>query len=220
MNPEKLKIAVAEDNELLAESLQEKLELFSSNVEFIFRAKNGKELISMLDKNRAVDIILMDIEMPVMDGISATKIVTEKFPHIKVIMLTVFDDHEKIFNSIKSGAAGYLLKDEPPVKIYEGIKMINKGGAPMSPVIASKALFLLKSGGLPEPTSEKENFTLTSRETEVLVQLSKGLDYNQAAANLFISPSTVRKHIENIYRKLQVHNKIEAVTKASRHNLI
>ncbi|GJQ61870.1 MAG: DNA-binding response regulator [Melioribacteraceae bacterium] len=220
----KIKIAIAEDNDLLAASVKEKLEIFEDEVEHIFRGKNGIDFLEKLQKNRAVDVILMDIEMPRMDGISTTMKVTELYPQIKIIMLTVFDDQEKIFQSIQAGASGYLLKDETPDKIIDGIKMIMAGGAPMSPTIAAKALNLLRTPPSKEITeknkSKNPEFTLTQRETDVLTQLSKGLDYNQASENLFISPSTVRKHIENIYKKLQVHNKIQAVQKAQKYNLI
>ena len=135
-------------------------------------------------------------------------------------MLTVFDDEDKIFNAIKAGAKGYLLKDEPPQRIYEGIKMIMNGGAPMSPTIAAKSLEMLRNPYNIESDVPEETYVLSKRETEVLEQLSKGLDYNQISANLFISPATVRKHIENIYGKLQVHNKIQAVQKAIKHKLI
>lgn len=217
----RIKIAIAEDNELLATSVIEKLEIFEDEVEFIFRGKNGKDFLAKLEENRAVDVVLMDIEMPVMDGIAATEIVTQKFPQIKIIMLTVFDDQEKIFQSIQAGASGYLLKDETPGKIIEAIKMIMEGGAPMSPTIAAKALNLLRVPLKVESVKNSEDtFSLTQREIDVLTQISKGLDYIQASENLFISPSTVRKHIENIYKKLQVHNKMQAVQKAIKHNII
>lgn len=216
----KIKVALAEDNNRLAISIKENLNLFKDDIEFVFRASNGKELLELLQKEIAVEVILMDIEMPVMDGIKATEIVKQNHPQIKVIMLTVFDDEERIFQSILAGASGYLLKDESPDKLLEGIKMIMEGGAPMSPSIAFKALNLLRN---PERIIEKDKTeiqSLSSREIEVLEQISKGLDYSKIADNLFLSPFTVRKHIENIYKKLQVHNKVEAVQKAIKNNLI
>ena len=135
-------------------------------------------------------------------------------------MLTVFDDEDRIFKAIQAGAKGYLLKDESPEKIHESIKMIMEGGAPMSPTIAAKSLALLRNVKHNPAVSESENFDLSKREIEVLEELSNGLDYNRIAEKLFISPSTVRKHIENIYKKLQVNNKVTAVQKASKHNII
>ena len=216
----KIKVAVTEDNNNLAASLKEKLLLFNEDVDFIFRASNGLDLIEKLKKNHGIDVILMDIEMPGMDGISATEIISANYPMIKVIMLTVFDDDEKIFKSIQAGASGYLLKDETPAKILEGIKMIAAGGAPMSPSIAAKTLRLLRNPDSATGNNSPEVFSLSGRETEVLEQLSRGLDYTKIAANLFVSPSTIRKHIENIYKKLEVHNKVQAVQKALKHKLI
>jgi len=216
----KIRIAIAEDNDFLAASIIEKLELFENEIEFKFRGKNGKDFLNKLDENHNIDIILMDIEMPEMDGISATEIVREKYPQLKVIILTVFDDEENIFNAIQAGAMGYLLKDETPDTIMNGIKMVLNGGAPMSPTIAAKSLEILRKPNRVIPEEEKEDFCLSKREVEVLDQLSQGLDYNEIAENLFISPSTVRKHIENIYKKLQVNNKMKAVKKGLKHNII
>lgn len=213
-------IALAEDNDFLAKSIKEKLSFFSEDVKILFRAKNGKELISNLQNFTGVQVVLMDIEMPVLDGISATQEVNEKFPEIKVIMLTVFDDDEKIFNAIRAGAMGYLLKEESPEKIVESIKEVIEGGAPMSATIASKTLQLLRNPISLNDKVSNQDFNLSSREIEVLEYLKKGYDYNKTAESLFISPFTVRKHIENIYRKLQVHNKIEAVQKAISHKII
>lgn len=216
----KIKIALAEDNDFLASSIKEKLELFENEIEFKFRGKNGKDFLQKLDKDHNIDIILMDIEMPEMNGILTTELVKEQFPNIKTIMLTVFDDDENIFNSIQAGAMGYLLKDETPDTILNGIKMVLEGGAAMSPTIAAKSLKLLRNPKRVFSDEDKEDFYLSKREIEVLDQLSQGLDYNKISENLFISPSTVRKHIENIYRKLQVNNKMKAVKKALKHNII
>jgi DNA-binding NarL/FixJ family response regulator len=216
----KLRVAIAEDNDFLATSIEEKLELFSNEIEFKFRSKNGKDLLLKLEENHNVDIILMDIEMPVMNGITATELVKTKYPQIKTIILTVFDDEENIFNAIQAGAMGYLLKDETPKTILSGIKMVMECGAPMSPIIAAKSLELLRNPNRVISKEDKDDFCLTKREVEVLDQLSQGLDYIEISKNLFISPSTVRKHIENIYRKLQVNNKMKAVKKALKHSII
>ncbi|HIP31636.1 MAG TPA: response regulator transcription factor [Crocinitomicaceae bacterium] len=215
-----IKIAIAEDNNLLAQALQEKLSFFD-NLNYKFRGVNGKELIDLLEKDHNIDIVLMDIQMPEMDGITATEIIKKKHPQIKIIMITVFDDDENIFNAIKAGADGYLLKDSNTEEIHSGILNVMKGGAAMTPTIALRTLEFLR---YPEKfTADKillDEVKLTKRETEILTQLSKGLNYNQIAENLFISPSTVRKHIENTYKKLQVHNKMEAVQEGMKRNLI
>ena len=159
--------------------------------------------------------------MPVMDGIKATELVKNRYPHIKVIMLTVVDDDECVFKSIQAGANGYLLKEIDAEKLYKSIIEVTEGGAPMTPSIALKTLNLLRKPNFNlDKKEDLEEIKLTKRETEILVQLSKGLNYNAISENLIISPSTVRKHIENIYKKLQVHSKMEAVMKAQKRNLI
>ncbi len=214
-----LKIALAEDNSFLAKAIIEKLSFFE-DLNFKYRASNGAALIGKLEENHNIDVILMDIQMPEMDGIKATEIVKRKYPQIKVIMLTVHDDDEYIFRSIKAGANGYLLKEIDPENLHKCILEVINGGAPMSPSIALKTLNLLRNPNQFENKSDQEKVELTKRETEILEQLSKGLNYNEISKNLFISSGTVRKHIENIYKKLQVHNKMEAVIKGKKHNLI
>lgn len=213
-----IKLALAEDNDFLSHSIQERIAIFDNEYELKFRAVNGAELIGKLADNTNVDIVLMDIEMPEMNGIKATEIVKKQYPHIKVIMLTIFDDEQNIFDAICAGADGYLLKDSNPQQLNDAVTEILEGGAPMSPSIASKALKLLRNPGTIE--SKQPEIGLSKRETEVLQQLATGLDYQKIANNLFISTGTVRKHIENIYRKLQVHNKVEAITKASKAGIL
>ncbi|WP_343636392.1 response regulator transcription factor [Fluviicola sp.] len=216
-----IRIAVAEDNAFLAKSIQEKLALFPGELKFKFHAFNGKLFLEKLAEDTTVDVILMDIQMPEMDGIETTRIISERYPHIKIIMLTVLDDEESIFQAILAGANGYLLKDENPRILLQSILSIVEGGAPMSSGIALKALRLLRNPLKPEELkSDLEKPELSPREIDVLNQLSKGMDYKQIAENLIISPSTVRKHIENIYSKLQAHNKIEAVKIAQKHRII
>ena len=214
-----MKLAIVDDNNFLIKSIEEKLSFFS-DLELKFTANNGEELIAKLSENNHLDLILMDIEMPVMNGIDATFEVKSKFPQIKIIMLTVFDNDENIFNAIKAGADGYLLKEVNPAELYAGILDTMNGGAAMNPSIALKTLKLLRNPIHFDSSENLEKINLTTREIEVLDQLSKGLSYSIIAQNLFLSPSTVRKHIENIYAKLQVHSKMEAVQKAKRNNLI
>ena len=216
-----IRIAVAEDNPFLARSIQEKLALFPGELKFKFHAFNGKLFLEKLAEDPMVDVILMDIQMPEMDGIETTRFISERYPQIKIIMLTVLDDEESIFQAILAGANGYLLKDENPRVLLQSILSIVEGGAPMSSGIALKALRLLRNPIKPdEEKPDTERPELSPREIDVLNQLSKGMDYKQIAENLIISPSTVRKHIENIYSKLQAHNKIEAVKIAQKHRII
>ena len=213
-----IRIAVAEDNHFLAKSIIEKIALFEE-LHFKFLGTNGAELIGKLAEDSNIDIILMDIQMPEMDGIRATELIKQKHPQIKIVMLTVFDDDENIYNAIKAGANGYLLKDIDPESLVKGIKEVMEGGASMTPSIALKALNLLRNPVKLE-AEVKEEIVLTNREQDILEQIAKGLNYHQIAVNLIISPATVRKHIENVYKKLQVHNKVEAVQKAIKNNLL
>jgi len=213
----KIKIAIAEDNDLLAESIIEKISFFE-DLKFKYRAQNGAELLKMVKKDPVIDIVFMDIQMPEMDGIKATEELNKLFPQIKIIMLTVFDNEEKIFNAILAGASGYLLKDEKPDKIYNSVLEIMSGGAPMSATIAQKALKMLRNPL--EQSAPTRDFNLSEREHEILEQLSRGISYQQIADNLFISSGTVRKHVENTYRKLHAHNKVEALSIARQNRII
>jgi DNA-binding NarL/FixJ family response regulator len=213
------KLAIVDDNIFLIKSTHEKLSFFD-DVTVKFTAANGLELLEKLAVNHNVDLILMDIEMPKMDGIEATQAIKQKYPQIKIIMLTVFDNDENIFKSIKAGADGYLLKEVSPRDLHQGIADTLNGGATMTPSIALKTLKLFRNPIDFENVEHTEDIKLTTRETEVLEQLSKGLKYELIAANLFLSVGTIRKHIENIYAKLQVHNKLEAIEKARNNKLI
>jgi DNA-binding NarL/FixJ family response regulator len=212
-----IRIAIAEDNNFLLKAILEKLSIFS-DLEVKFWAFNGLELLEKLEKDSNVNLILMDIEMPKMNGIETVAKVSQKYPQIKTIMLTVFDDDENIFRAVQAGANGYFLKEVDPKTLYQGILDTLDGGAAMTPSVALKALKLLRNP--PKFEEPVEEISLTSREIEILEQISKGLNYNQIGENLFISPKTVRKHIENIYQKLQVHSKLEAVQKAIKNRII
>lgn len=213
-----IKIVIAEDISKIAEALKEKIELA---VEFkvVDVVPNGEAMIKRLEKNHAVDVVLMDINMPEMDGVQATEIISNRWPNIKIIMCTVFDNEQNIFDAIMAGASGYLLKDETPAKVHKAIYEAIEGGAPMSSMIAKKALSLIKKGRPTEVVIEKD-YELTKREMDVLEQIAKGLSYDQISENLFISYGTARKYVENIYKKMRVHNKIEAIEKAKKSGLI
>lgn len=214
-----IKIALAEDNVFLTRAIEEKLSFFEA-FEVVFTALNGKELIQQLKKDHNIDLILMDIDMPHMNGIQATEHIKNKHPQIKIVMLTVFDDYDNIFDAIQAGANGYLLKEIDPETLHKSILETMNGGAAMTPIIAQKTLQLLRNPRIKEQPKSTEDIKLTKRETEILEQLSKGLSYTQIAANLHRAPKTIRNHIENIYKKLHVHSKIEAIQKAKNNYLI
>ena len=210
-------ILIAEDNHLALKSTLHKLQQ-NDRIRVLGFAVNGIELLELLTQNKP-DIVLMDIQMPKMDGIECTAQLKKLYPHIKVIMLTTFDDDEQIFDAILAGASGYLLKEENADYLSQSISETMMGGAAMSASIAMKVLKLVRQPITKNAESDRIDFDLTKREMEILEQLKGGLSYEQIATNLFISYGTVRKHIEHIYRKLQVSNKIEAVQKANSNRL-
>ncbi|AXP81320.1 Response regulator protein VraR [Mariniflexile rhizosphaerae] len=214
-----IKIAIVDDNTFLINAVKEKLSFFE-DLSVKFSAANGFDLLCKIEDNHNLDLILMDIEMPVLNGIETTEIIKRKYPHIKIIMLTVFDNDENIFNAIKAGADGYLLKEINAKDLHNGIVETLNGGAAMNPSIALKTLKLLRNPIDFSCKNNENDIKLSEREIQVLEQLSKGLSYNIIADNLILSSGTIRKHIENIYKKLQVHNKLEAVEKAKKNNLI
>ncbi len=215
-----IKIAIVDDKYQNRTSLSEKI-IYSNEVKIIFTAINGKDFLDKMKLTETAlipDVVLMDIEMPEMDGIQAVFHGASSYPQVKYIMLTVFDDDDKLFEAIKAGACGYFLKDEKITTILEGIKQaLYDEGAPMSPRIARKTLNLL----LHPPTENKQAATdsgLSEREMEILKLLVQGSDYKGVAAILFISPNTVRKHIANIYSKLQISSKVQLVNLAAKNN--
>ncbi len=212
---EKIKIALVEDSKLLLERLAEGFSLYDS-FKVVGKYSNGKSIIDSLEKSKhenLPDIILMDIEMPKKNGIEATLEIKEKYPEIDIMMLTVFEDDAKIFASIQAGASGYMLKDEPFEVILDAVHELHNGGAPISQSIARKVLSLIK----PNHEENKNNsfihpeLVLSKRELELLNGLVNGGSYITIANDLFISPHTVKTHIKNIYKKLHVHNRAEAV---------
>ena len=210
-----IRVAVVDDKRLLRTTLCEQLS-FYEEIEVVLRAADGKEfLIGMkeLPADRLPQLVLMDVEMPVMDGIEAVGITREIYPDVLCLMFTVFDDDEKLFEAIQAGASGYLLKDESIGNIVRSItECVYDGSVPMSPRIAQKALALLKNTPKPAEAhaSEMDNI-LSSREIEILQRIVDGLNYQQIGERLFISPHTVRKHTANIYEKLHVTNKASAI---------
>jgi len=162
------------------------------------------------------DVILLDIHLTGMLGSRGVPLLAEKFPGAKIVMLTVFEGTEEVFESICNGACGYLLKRTPPTKLMEAILEARNGGAPMTPEIASRVVQLFREYA-PAPKSE---YHLTAREQDVLSLLAEGFSYNRIGAHLGISANTVRNYIRAIYEKLHVHSRSEAVSKALRRRMI
>jgi len=166
--------------------------------------------------NEVPDVLLLDIQLPGMLGSDGVRVLQEKYPQLEIIMLTVLDEQDKVFESICNGACGYLLKETPPAKLLEAIREAHEGGAPMSPEIARKVVKLFQRTGPPEKFDDQ----LTPQELRLLKLLVQGYSYQRAADQLNISLNTVRDYIRDIYRKLHVHSKSEAVSKALRNRLI
>jgi len=162
------------------------------------------------------DVALVDIGLPGMSGIDGTRIIKARWPTLVVVMLTVYDDDERIFDSLCAGACGYLLKKTPPARLLEAVREALQGGAPMSPQIAHKVVALFREVRPPK----RVDYELTAHETKLLKLLAEGNNYKSAAAVLGISINTVCFHIKQVYQKLHVHSKSEAVAKALRQRLI
>lgn len=210
-------LALVEDKQNLRSTLEAKLNALE-NYEVLFTAENGKDFLEKMmvaRKNIEPNLVLMDIDMPIMDGIEAVKEGKERYPDLKFLMLTIFDEENKIFSAIKAGAEGYLLKDEPINKITEAINsLLNNEGAPMSPSIARRALKLLMHSTLENNIKSndlKPEYNLTEKEKEVLNLLIEGFEYKEIALKMNISPNTVRNHIANIYKKLHVTSRTQAI---------
>ena len=178
--------------------------------------ENCNQLLPNIETSQP-DVILMDIDMPGISGIEAVKMLKQKFATVQVLMQTVFDDDDKIFDAILAGAGGYILKNTPPAKILESIQEVYKGGAPMSPSIASKVLKLF-SKHVPAK-EEKEDFNLSPRESQVLALLVNGKSYKMIGDELDVTYDTVRAHMKKIYEKLHVTSMAEAVAKAIKEKL-
>ncbi|WP_026752468.1 response regulator transcription factor [Sediminibacterium sp. C3] len=210
-----IKLAIVEDNMSAQRALKEKLNDFP-DIGIQFVAANGLEMLQLLQSDASVNMILMDIQMPVMNGIEATRLIKKEYPHIKIVMITIYDDDDSIFNAIKAGADSYILKETKADKVYETIIDTMNGGAVMSPSIAAKALRVLKeyNNAVPANQLKPQEDVLSLREKEILENLSTGLTNKQIAEILYISSFTVKRHIENIYRKLQAQNRTELLSKA------
>ncbi|MBY0537205.1 MAG: response regulator transcription factor [Chitinophagaceae bacterium] len=219
------RIAFTEDNQVNRTTFQQKLKSLP-DFDLIFSAVNGHDCLEQLKGlpvQKLPQVIFMDIEMPQLDGIETIKIAKPLYPEVHFIVLTVFDDDDKIFEAIRSGASGYLLKHEPASTLQESVvNVLQYGGAPMSPAIARKVLSIMsQSNRANSNDSEKQNTVpsiITTREEEILQHMVQGKDAKRIAATLNISVLTVRKHIANIYDKLHVQSRAEIITMAHKNN--
>lgn len=213
----KIPIAIVDDKRLLRNTLVDQLQ-YNQPIDVLFTAEHGIDFLKQMENRPKVNhplVVLMDIEMPEMDGLETVLISKEIYPDIQFLMLTAFSEDEKIFDAVKAGASGYLLKDEKISKIVSSIsELLNEGTVPMSPIVAKKTLEMLKISQKMLPLSLTDEIVidyLSTREMDILKEIVAGLNYKEIAEKLFISPHTVRKHIANIYDKLHVTNKTSAI---------
>ncbi len=209
-----INVCIFEDNKALRESLSS---LVDGNPEFqLLGAWPDATKAVALVKECEPDVVLMDINMPGVNGIEAVVLIKKEFPQVQILMQTVFEEDDKVFASICAGASGYVLKNTAPVRLLEAIKEVHEGGAAFTPSIARKVLKMAAS----QQTDPIELFNLSDREKEVLQKLVEGMSYKMAAAALNIAFDTVHTHIANIYEKLHVNSKSEAVAKAIKQKLV
>jgi DNA-binding NarL/FixJ family response regulator len=202
-----IKIAIVEDNTALRGSLESLLNR-SEGIQCVAALPHLLNVVSELARTRP-DLVLMDIGLPNISGIEGVRTVKSHFPGIQVLMFTVFDDDEHIFNAIRAGASGYLLKKTPPNEIVQALRDLFHGGAPMTASIARRVLQSFQAA----PSTVVADHRLTARESEILYSLVDGLSYKKIADKYCVSISTIRTHICNIYNKLHVNSKAEAVAK-------
>jgi DNA-binding NarL/FixJ family response regulator len=211
---EKIGVLIFEDNKHLRESLQL---LVSSSAQFecIGAYPDTRNVIAFVSKLMP-DVILMDIEMPVMNGIDATHLIKQKFPDLPILILTVFNDSERIFQSLRAGGNGYMLKNSAPDEILNAMMEVYHGGSALSPAVARKVVQFFQTG-LP---AEQNDYHLTPKEKELLQHLTDGKSYKMIADAMLVSLETVKSHVKNVFRKLHVSSSPEAVAKAIKQRIV
>ena len=209
-----IKVMLFEDNRQLAESLADLIN-DTEDIRVVGNFPDGSDALRKIRQFQP-DVILMDIDMPVAGGLEALRKIRTEDEKINVLMFTVFDDNHNVFQAICEGANGYLLKKSDPEKVMSSIREVNNGGAPMTPSIARKVLQLFSAPFQHAKDLEK----LSNREHEVLKLLVRGLNYKMIAAEVHISTDTVSSHVKNIYQKLHVNSKSQAVAKAIHNRLV
>ena len=222
-----IKVAIADDKLSYRNILKEKIQR-TPELEIVMVSENGVDFLEQMAElpiDRLPSVVLMDLEMPQMDGVDAVAAGSYLYPDVKFVMLTTFDDEEKIFKAIKAGASGYLLKDESSENLMDTILQMHENGTgPVSPGIAYKILQLVQNNPMSFERAveqkEKTLFRLTDREMEILKLLVQGLLYKEIGDRLSISPNTAKKHVMNIYSKLHVNNKIQALDIAYKKGLL
>ena len=212
--PHSIRVALVEDKRLIREGLGAILDR-SDGLRCVGTYASVEQALPALE-NAPCDVLLLDIHLPGMSGVEGVSVVKERFPETKVLMLTVFEDEDKLFASIRNGASGYLLKKTPPAQIAEAVRQARDGGSPLSPEVARRMVDHFRRSAAPA----RPESSLTDQERELLKRLAEGHSYQACADLLGISINTVRDHVRRVYEKLQVHSKSEAVSTALRRRLI
>jgi DNA-binding NarL/FixJ family response regulator len=207
-------IGIIDDNDVLRNSMELLLEN-SGRFKVVFSLHDVRTLLEQTEIFMP-RLLLMDIDMPGINGIEAVKLIKKDYPAVDVVMFTVFEDDEKIFSSVMAGASGYLLKKMHPIKLLEALDDFVQGGAPMTGSIATRVLQMFRK----QTKQTAASFNLSTREQDILTGLTDGKSYKVIAVERFLSTETVRSHVKNIYEKLHVHSKAEAVAKAFREKLV
>ena len=211
-----VRLAVVEDRADLRARLLQRLALFDE-VEVVLTSENGAAFLADLALAPAVpDVVLMDIEMPEMDGVEATRRLKQAHPEVEVIMLTVFDAQARIEAALEAGASGYLLKEEPADRIVDAVLELGRGGAPVSPRVARTLVDAVRAQArrTRDAEAERQALGLTPRETEVLTRIASGATDDGMAAEMGVSAHTVQTHVKSLYRKLGIHSRGEASRRA------
>ena len=211
-----INVAIVEDNDTIREGLSA-LVNGTTGYKSVGAFRDCESFLVKLETLN-VNVVLMDIALPGMNGIEGVKEAKKLKPDIDILMLTIYEDSEKVFDALCAGACGYLVKKTPPSKLLDAIKDVYEGGSPMSSQIARQVITAFKESK--DVKDESPDYKLSSREKEVITLLASGNNYQQIADQLFISVDTVRHHIKNIYKKLHVHTQSEAVAKAIRKKII
>ena len=213
-----ISIAIVDDKPINRQTVKDKL-IDQVGILILFEAKNGLDFLEKLKlASIKPDVVLMDLEMPELDGIETIFRAKTSMPHIKFIVLTVFEDSNKIFDAIKAGAHGYLLKEDGSMNLIDSIKSVfDHGAVPMSPIVARKVLNYMKSDSIKVENNIELESPLSTREMEVLKLLISGKNYKKIGELLFISPFTVRRHVNNIYEKLHVKTRSEVINIVNKH---
>lgn len=213
--PSTVKVAIVEDHREFREYLSALIS-GTEGFECLGSFRSVEDALPKLTTSRVPDVMLIDIGLPGMSGIEGIRLFKERYPEILFLTLTIHDDDERIFDSLCAGASGYLLKKTQPSRLVESVREATQGGAPMSPEVARRVIKLFREIRPPE----RADYNLTPHEIRILKLLVEGHNYKTAAVKLGVAPTTINFHLQNIYQKLQVHSKTEAVAKVLRNRLI